>query len=830
MKKFLPHFIVMVGGWALATCTHENATTDYPIYGGNKQNNRYSPLTQINKDNVNDLQLAWTYNSADTGSAARREHEIQCQPIVIKGILYATSSTLKLFALDAATGKELWKFDPFKNKKPRINQCRGVTYWTDGNNDQRLFYAAGSDLYAINAITGAPINSFGDSGKISLYTGLDLNHPVEGLYVTATSPGIIYKNTIIIGAAVSESGDAAPGYIRGFDVLTGKLSWNFHTIPQPGEPGYDTWPKDAYKWAGGVNNWSGLSLDEKRGAVYLGTGSPSSDFYGGDRPGDNLYADCIVSLDAATGKLNWYFQTIHHDLWDRDIPCPPNLATINHNGKPVDVVVQSTKDGLIYVLDRDNGASLFPLEDRPVPQSGLPGEHPAATQRYPQKPLPFAHQTITEDDLTNLSPEAHAFVKRIFDQTTNAHTNAVAPTANPAANKFLPPDTLGTLLVGYSGGAEWGGNAIDPDGILYQNGNDAPWLLKMISQKDREKQIAEFNATAAKAARSTAETKAGPALYIANCSACHGADRKGNHHEIPDLTTVKQRLQPADIAAILAHGQNRMPSFTQLPDQQRAAIIRYLLNDNKPPNNRPPKTKPNNTTPSNTTPSNTTKPSNTTRPSAGQAGVGMPLEAHRMGQNNDPKNPTSQSAAQTELRRSCFDTLLLVRGLRSRSSPSRPGPRSNPTSPNNEPFPYHPPYTAEHWDKLTDSAGYPGIKPPWGTLNAIDLNTGDYLWRVPLGEFEELTKKGIAKTGMESYGGPLVTKSGLIFIAGTRDNKLRAFDAKTGKELWEQKLPNAAFSTPITYTVDNTQYIVIAAGGGRGLPTGGNYLAFSLKK
>ena len=700
----------------LSGCTHrQGPSADYSVYGGNKQNNRYSPLSQISLANVKDLQPAWIYNSADTTTTGGGDHEIECQPLVIDGILYGISPTLKLFAIRAATSEQIWKFDPFKYAPPRFNQCRGLAYWTDGTS-RRIFYTAGPDLYAIDASNGTLVPAFGRNGRVSLYTGLDINHRVEGLYVTATSPGIIYKNILIIGSAVSESGDAAPGYIRGFDANTGRLVWIFHSIPQPGEPGYETWPKDAYQFAGGTNNWSGMSLDEKRGVVYFGTGSPSSDFYGGDRAGTDLFSDCIMALDAATGKVRWYYQTIHHDLWDRDIPCPPNLTTILHNGKKTDVVVQATKDGLLYVLDRDSGTSLFPVEERPVPVKGLPGEHPWATQKYPFKPLPFSHQTISDTDLTNISPEAHAYVQKVVDQTNKA-----------GRNKFLPPDTAGTVLVGYSGGAEWGGNAVDSEGILYQNANDAPWLLRMISGQERKKEIVRL--------------EEGQGLYIANCSACHGADRKGNGHEIPSLWNIGQRRRPEDIAAILRNGQARMPSFQQLTDQQRAAIINFLLN--------------------------------------GRGGFRV----------NGQRTGTPAAKA---------------------------------------PFPYIPAYTSRIWEKLTDSDGYPGIKPPWGTLNAIDLNTGEYRWRVPLGEFPELTKKGIPITGMESYGGPLATAGGLIFIAGTRDEMIRAFDKQTGKVVWQYHLPAAGFATPIAYEVDGVEYIAIAAGGGRGLKTSGDYIAFRL--
>ncbi|HTL09343.1 MAG TPA: PQQ-binding-like beta-propeller repeat protein, partial [Chitinophagaceae bacterium] len=454
----MKQFGIFIMGMALLTACHNGpgnqALTyetgkDWPVYGGNKAGNRYSPLTQITPENVNRLALAWTYDArdpADTGSGGQqRAREIQCQPIIVNGIMYGTTATLDAFAVDAATGRQIWKFSPLKDKQ-RFNTNRGVMYWQDADN-KRILYSAGAWLYALDALTGKPVTSFGANGKVDLHEGLDANlgHDVSALSVTATTPGVIYKNTVVMGSSVSEAGDAAPGHIRGFDVVTGKLKWVFHTIPQPGEFGYDTWPKGAYKKIGAANNWSGLVVDQQRGTVFFGTGSPSADFYGGDREGSNLFANCIMALDAETGKMKWYYQTIHHDLWDRDIPCPPNLTTVKHNGKMVDVVVQATKDGLVYVLDRDSGTSLFPVEERPVPVNGLPGEHPYATQKFPLKPLPFAKQVIaSEEDITNISPEAHAYVKQRLSQFPLP------------ANKFMPPNTTGTLLFGYSGGAEWG--------------------------------------------------------------------------------------------------------------------------------------------------------------------------------------------------------------------------------------------------------------------------------------------------------------------------------------------------------------------------------------
>jgi len=719
-------FFLFAAFLAAAGCSHPDQDTEWPDYGGNKAGNRYSLLHQINTRNVQSLRPVWVYHSAvstgeNAGGRPDADQEIQCQPIVVAGILYGLDPHLRLFALDAATGKELWTFDPFSDLTPRYTRSRGMTYWQDGN-DKRIFFSAGSNLYAVDAVSGKPVTSFGESGRLSLYTGLGINHDVQHLYVAATSPAVICKNILIIGSAVSEAGNAAPGYVRGFDVRTGKLVWTFHTIPQPGEPGYETWPQEAYQWAGGVNNWGGMALDEKRGLVYFGTGSPSSDFYGGAREGMNLYANCVLALDAQTGKLKWYYQTIHHDLWDRDIPCPPNLTSIVRDGKKVDVVVQSTKDGLVYVLDRDNGHSIFPVDERPVPTQGLPGEHPWPVQKFPLKPAPLSNQFLADSDITDISKKAHDYVERILKGTGYGM-------------KFLPPSTRGTVLTGYSGGAEWGGNAVDSNGILYQNSNNAPWLLRMISRADQQREIAALSR--------------GNGLYISLCATCHGADRRGNGQEVPGLLNINSRMPEAEIDRVLKTGQGRMPSFQTLAEADRMAIIRFLESN--------------------------------------VHGMHRAMAEHQADRHHVGDQKNVEPA-----------------------------------------FPYQPPYFSRVWEKLTDSNGYPGIKPPWGTLNAIDLNTGEYKWRVPLGEYPELTKKGIPVTGTESYGGPLATAGGLVFIAGTRDEKIRAFDSRTGNQVWEFQLPAGGFATPITYQLAGTQYIVIAAGGGRGLKSGGDYIAFAL--
>lgn len=694
---------------------------DWPVYGGNALGNRYSPLDQINKSNVGELKPVWTYDSNLPGRM--NKGQIQCQPIVIDGVLYGTASDLHLFALKADTAEELWSFSPeFSSDKKAKNTSRGVTYWEKGG-EKRILYTVGSNIYAINGETGLPVSDFGSKGKVDLRQGLDsgIEEDIQGLSVTATSPGVIYKDLFIIGSSVAEGGNAAPGHIRAFSVETGALKWVFHTIPMPGEPGYETWPENAYTQVGGVNNWAGMVVDHKRGAVYFGTGSPSSDFYGGNRHGKNLYANCVISLDANSGKLNWHYQTIYHDLWDRDISCQPNLATINFQGEKLDVVVQATKDGLLYVLNRDTGASLFPVEERKVPTRGLPGESVWKVQKFPTKPAPISRQVLTKEDITDRNKQAHQYVMNIFNQYETA-------------DKFTPPSEKGTLLFGYSGGAEWGGNAIDNDGVLYQNVNEEAWILEMVAVDS----LQEANSGIP-----------GKSVYINNCVMCHGSTREGTGM-YPSLLGLNERLSRSELEQIIVSGSGRMPSYGHLSKNELDLLTAYLMDI-----------------------------------------------------------PSSKSVVEKE-----HDF-----------KPLKPADSSQGEE---KTFGFQPKYVVKSWKKLEDQDGYPGIKPPWGTLNAIDLASGEYRWRVPLGEHEKLTNKGMAPTGTINYGGPIVTAGGLVFIAATRDEKIRAFDKNTGAILWEHTLPAAGFATPITFKVNNKQYVVIAASGGRGLRYSGKYVAFAL--
>jgi quinoprotein glucose dehydrogenase len=697
-------------GWSQlsqnSTDTSPNDYTNWSEYLGGPDRSHYSTLTQITPDNVSKLKVAWTYAAPDSG-------QIQANPIVIDGVLFGVTPTVQAFALDAATGKEIWKFgDPLKVWH---STSRGVTYWAPkpgatGNEVARILYTVGPMLYALDAKTGKPIPSFGENGRIDLHEGL--GEQAKDKFIISNTPGTLFEDLIIMPVRLSEEADAAPGYVRAFNVRTGKLVWTFHTIPQPGEFGYETWPKEAYKNfdVGGANNWSGMAIDRPRGIVYVPTGSASYDFYGGNRQGQNLFANCLLALDARTGKRLWHFQAVHHDLWDRDFPSPPNLVTVTQNGKKIDAVAQVTKSGLVFVFDRVTGKPLFPIKEVPVPKGDLPGESYWPTQPMPTKPAPFARQVMTEADINPHSTDRDSLLT-LFRKI--------------GKRPYEPITKRGSLMFpGTDGGAEWGGSAADPDGILYVNANDIPWIFTMVD---------------APKADALAGLSPGQRVYTQNCIGCHGPERKGNARSgYPSLVDISQRRDRPYVTEIISHGKGMMPGFTALSAEEKQALVAFLFGDEK------------------------------------------------QEISSDSPYPATKKK------------------------------------------PYLP-YKVTGYHKFQDGKGYPAITPPWGTLNAINLNTGEYLWKIPLGEEKELAAKGIRHTGTENYGGPVATASGLLFIGATKDEKFRAFDKKTGKLLWETDLPAAGFATPATYQVGGKQYVVIACGGAKlGAKRGNKYVAFAL--
>lgn len=429
-----------------AFTSHSRKAVDsrgWPMYGGGPENTHYSSLTQINKTNVQQLQVAWTFDSHDAFPGS----ELECNPIVVDGVLFATTPKLRVIALDAASGKLKWSFDP--NEGHRVfakMRNRGVTFWADSaDQHKRVLFVARQFLYALDTETGSLVGDFGQNGRVDLR--YDLGRDPAQQFISDTSPPIVYKDLIIVGSIVPETLPAAPGDIRAYDARTGKLRWCFHTIPHPGEFGYNTWPKEAWKYIGGVNNWSGMSLDVKRGIVYAPLGSASFDFYGANRLGDDLFANSLLALNAATGVRIWHFQTVRHDIWDRDLPAPPALVTVRHDGRATDAVAQITKSGFVYVFDRATGAPLFPIKYTKYPRSDVDGEATADTQPLPSAPPPFARQILSESILTNRTPEAHAAVLNRFQQLRNA-------------GEFDPPSLQGTLL--FPGWTEVANGAVLP--------------------------------------------------------------------------------------------------------------------------------------------------------------------------------------------------------------------------------------------------------------------------------------------------------------------------------------------------------------------------------
>lgn len=676
---------------------------NWGAYQGGADRNQYSTLKQITPANVAGLEVAWEYHSGDTG-------QVQTNPLVINDTLYGMTATVQPFALNAATGEEYWRREG--DGPDRLNSNRGLVYWKDGG-DRRILYTHGQWLYALDASTGEAIGSFGREGRVSLKAGLESD--AKDKMVISTTPGTVYGDLIIMPLRVSEGADGTPGHIQAFNIRTGELAWVFRTIPGPGEFGYETWPEAAHRdpAIGGANNWAGMAVDRQRGIVFVPTGSTSYDFYGGNRKGENLFANTLLALDAETGERIWHYQFVHHDILDRDLPAPPNLLTVTHGGEQVDAVAQITKQGYVFVFDRQTGEPLFPIEERPVPASDVPGEQAWPTQPIPVKPAPYARQALTDQDISPYAENRRELIETVRSSRSEG--------------PFTPLSEQGTIIFpGLDGGAEWGGAAADPEGTLYVNSNQMAWHIS-IGPSISQEQLQHL---------SPAEK-----LYTTSCASCHGPDRTGNPASgFPSLVDLQERRSKEYVTEVVSGGKGMMPAFSsQLSEQQMQALVDFLY---------------------------------------GQQGSGA------------GKEPGLEVAAKE---------LPLV------------------------------PYQISGYSRFVDSNGYPAVSPPWGTLSAIDLNTGDYKWTVTLGDYPHLRDEGDPKTGTQNYGGPVVTAGGLLFIAATRDGRFRAFDRQTGELLWETELPAPAFATPAVYEAGGKQYVVVACGGTKlDTPGGDSYVAFAL--
>lgn len=697
---------------------------DWGIYRGDKKANQYSTFDQININNVHQLEPAWEYHHGDPEGPG-----IYSNPIIIDGLLYFTTPRVHAVALNAETGEEVWRFKPSEYNDGEIfrGRNRGLVYWEDQDgNHQRIFNFVKDRVYAIDADTGELIESFGENGFIDLRKNLPVDPETASIEVT--TPGIVYQNFLIVPSRVPEGNNTTPGDIRAYNTLTGEFEWIFHTVPQEGEFGYDTWEHEEGMQYGGANPWGGLTVDEDRGWVFAATGSAAGEFvYGGSRKGRNLFSSTVLALDATTGERQWHYQVIRHDIFDYDLPPAPILATIKkEDGETRDLVVQMTKMGLTFVLDRDTGEPVFPVMDLPVPESKVPGEEAWPTQPFPLLPPPLTRLQVLESDLTNITPESHASALKQFKQHETGYL-------------YTPASLAGVITMpGHQGGVEWGGGAFDPNtNVLYVNANELPTIhtLKPLPPDN----ILEEDMT---------PVQRGANIYNGNCTACHGLNRKGNPPLYPPLTNIQ--LSTDSLHSVLKQGRGIMPSFSHFDDEQINDLVAYL-------------------------------------------------------ESNEEITTTDLSTSEIN------DSTL-----------TWSGPDSSWTTTT--------PQYAQITPFFEDHMGYPAIKPPWGTLNAVDLESGQILWKVPLGEYPELVDMGIRNTGTRNFGGPVLTAGNLVFIAATMDEKIRAFDKFTGEILWEHQLPAGGYATPSVYKVDGKQYVVIAAGGGGkpGTEVGDSIIAFSL--
>lgn len=683
--------------------------SEWRVYNGDLGRSKYSGLDQINRSNVADLELAWRFRVDDFEPS--RRSSFQFNPLMVNGVLYLATAKQKIVAVEPDTGKKIWEFDPYAGSEGS-GSTRGVLYWESGD-DRRIYHGAGNFYYAINADTGELVESFGRGGRIDLSENLD--HDGISRRFQARVPGVVYKDLLILGGSVGEGPDQAnPGHIRAFDVRTGERRWIFHTVPHPGEFGYETWSPDSYKYVGGANAWGGLSLDKERGIVFLGTGSATYDHWGGNRIGDNLFANCVLALNAETGERIWHFQTVHHDLWDYDLPTPPTLISLVKDGKHIDALAQPSKMGHLFVLDRETGKPIFGVEERPVPASKIPGEQSSRTQPFPLKPAAYTVQNFTLDEVTDLSPESRDYV---LDQLS-------AFTLGPI---FTPPGFEKLVIAPqFNGGSEWPGAAFDPDGnVLYLNSsNEAEWISMEKSELESRIALPEL----------------GQKIYQAICSNCHGLDNTGKIAgiELPALRNVKDRLSRDEVRKVIDEGRGQMPSFGSFLDLEKESILAFLFED--------------------------------------------------------------RAEVMIETKDLSFTWTGNI------------------------------PYLSTGHHDFHDQDGYPINKRPWGQLHAIDMNTGDFIWSVPLGTYPALEAKGHPPTGTFNIGGPVVTAGGLIFIGATLDKRFRAFDKSTGKELWSYQMDGSGYATPATYRYKGRQYVIMAGSGGgiHQTPASDSYYCFAL--
>ncbi len=660
-----------------------DALRTWTVSHGDAGARRYSALSQINKSNVKQLAEAWTFHSGD-GSA-----NIQCNPIVVGDVIYFPTVGRALVALDAATGAERWRFRPEIPARPGLDDAparRGLVFWPgEGGAAPRIVFACGKWIYAIDPKAGKVVEDFGTHGRTPLPTG-------------GSGVGVIWRGSYVVAGF---SGD-----VFSIDLKTGAQRWRFHTIPRDGEFGAEEWRGSSHE---GANPWGGLSLDDQRGIVFVAVGAARPDFLGVDRLGDNLFSDCIVALNATTGKRLWHFQNVRHDLWDVDCPAPPSLVTITREGRKVDAVVAGTKLGNFLLLDRMSGKPIFPFRLRRAPASTLPGEVTAPYQPDNELPEWLTNPEIKLSEITTRTPAAHDFVMKQVERST--------------IGWFAPPELAKPMLYRSSrGGAEWTGASIDvPTGRLYITSNDVLSKATVYPLDELERDP-------------VMPPTAGEKFYQQTCAMCHGPARLGLGM-VPPLVGLRHRMSDAEVVAQLKTGKGAMPPQPAMTEAQQRDLLDFLMRRNQPL----------------------------------------------------PRRATA-------------------------STDGRPA------------------YFTVPYKFVEDDEGYPGVKAPWGQLNCLDLNTGKFLWRVPLGEYEELTKRGIPKTGTENFGGPTVTAGGLVFCAGTKDEKIRAFDKDTGEELWSAKLPRAGTAPPAVYEVDGREFVVITASGGGKIatPTGDAWVAFAL--